>query len=152
MTQLTAPSLTDRLVDRLFERFSVMYGRHWAEMWADVPLADVRDAWAAELASFTGVQIGAALQRVGTFPPTLPEFVALCRPVPMIAAHRPYLPAPRSEPIDGAVRAEIVAGKLTKKRDSKAWAHAILEEAAAGTYRLPIGIAFAKEALGVDRE
>lgn len=85
-------------IDRLFQRFSVMYGKHWADQWEGVPLADVKDAWRTALDGCTGEQIAAGLAECGKFPPTMPEFVSRCR-APRIAAHQefPKLAAPRRE-------------------------------------------------------
>lgn len=86
-------------VAALFARFSAMYGKHWLDMWADVPIADVKDAWQSGLAGMSGDAIKRALAHCEThnkFPPTLPEFAALCRefrPVPAGLA----LPAPRAK-------------------------------------------------------
>jgi hypothetical protein len=154
MTQLTAPQnvLPTPWIDRLFARFSVLYGKHWADMWSDVPLADVKDAWQTELGGCTGDQIREALKNVGKFPPTLPEFLALCKPPVKTPAHQAYLPAPRTkfDDIDPKVRVAISEFKtLGRKRDPKDWARRILSEADAGTYRLQYGIDCAKEALGI---
>lgn len=90
MSELST-ALPSGWIDRLFDRFAALYGKHWFEMWADVPMADVKDAWATELRGVSGQQIVAALEKVGKFPPTLPEFVALCKPVPVPHAHRMML-------------------------------------------------------------
>lgn len=87
-------------VDRLFERLAAFYGRHWLDLWADVPIADVKDAWQTELAGVTGDQIRKALAHLvanNKFPPTLPEFVALCQQYRAEPAHRLALPIPRTE-------------------------------------------------------
>ena len=101
--------LPNAWIDRLFGRLAAMYGKHWLDLWADVPMADVKDAWQTELAGVTGDQLVAALKGLGKFPPTLPEFVALCKPPATPAAHRLLLRSsagPRP-PIDPAVKAKI---------------------------------------------
>lgn len=145
-------ALPDGWIDRLFQRFSVLYGKHWADMWEGVPLADVKDAWATELHDVTGQQIIFALGKCGKFPPTLPEFVALCKPAPVPAAHRLFLPSPRPArvEIDARVKAEIDRYlKRGQTRDPKDWAREILSLAEQGEYRQPYGIQCAKEALGL---
>ena len=150
---LTAP-LNDsikRPIDWLFEQLAARYGRHWFDLWSDVPMADVKNAWQEELTGFTMAQAKAALAKSGKFPPTLPEFVALCKPDPIPAAQREFarLPAAKGA-AHPAVQAEIDRFlKTNRKRDPKDWARKILAEAEAGTYRIPIGIEFAKEALGL---
>ena len=100
-------------INRLFQRFDVMYGKHWREMWADVPMADVMDAWSSALVGVKGEQIATALKACGTFPPTLPEFVALCKPPSTPPAHRLFLPSPQLDQskreIPAAVKAELDA-------------------------------------------
>ncbi len=98
-------ALPDTRIDRLFMRFSVLYGKHWADMWAGIPIDQVKAAWAHELARFSNEQLGAGLKAVGKFPPTLPEFVALCKPQSVPPAHRFLLPdrSPR-EPIPQHIR------------------------------------------------
>lgn len=69
-------------IDRLFARLAALYGKHWLELWADVPMDDVKDAWRDALHGVTAGMIRSALehcQRHNTFPPTCPEFVSLCR-------------------------------------------------------------------------
>ena len=88
------------------------------------------------------------------WPPTLGEFLALCKPLVVPAAHRPLLPSPRDDrSIDPRVLAKIKATLAkARKRDPKAWAREILDEAARGEYRYAYGIECAKEALGLRRK
>lgn len=131
-----------------------MYGKLWADMWAGVPLADVKDAWASEMAGVTAAQIGAALKGVGKFPPTLPEFVVLCKPSAIHAAHR-LLPSPQYEAMTR--RSELVGEQIARtigegpRRDPKKWARDLIEAHERGDRLLPIQIQFAREALGLDR-
>lgn len=73
----------DALVDRLFQKLHAMYGRQWTDMWAGAPLDAVKAEWARTL---TGVEpeamrlaLDAMLTAGKAFPPSLPEFVSLCR-------------------------------------------------------------------------
>ena len=104
-------ALPDAWIDRLFGRFASLYGKHWLDMWADVPMADVKDAWSTELAGMTGEQIGKALDHVGKFPPTCPEFVALCRQFPTQRTERSdvvvALPHGKLQPMPEKIRAEL---------------------------------------------
>jgi len=159
-TTLTAPPnasrepVRDAWVNRLFERFSLMYGRDWSDKWTGIPMTQVKASWAMDLAPFTADDIRRALEEVRThnkFPPSCPEFVTLCRvmrpaPVPKFLA----LPEPRGGAIAPHVQAEI--DKLLdahRTRDPKDWAREILREHQAGTYRLPIGVQMARQALRV---
>lgn len=156
MNQLTSQpnhaELPDAWVTKLFARFAAMYGKHWLDMWGDVPIAEVKAAWAADLGRFSGDQLRKALDHCKSqckFPPTLPEFVGLCRSFAEIPDRSRALPDYSKAEIDPRVRAEI-ARFLTasEKRDPKDWARRILAEEAAGTYRHVYGIECAKRALG----
>jgi hypothetical protein len=69
-------------MDRLFERFAAMYGRNWIDMWASLPIADVKQAWAEDLHGYSGDELKRGLEACKgyKFPPSLPEFQELCRP------------------------------------------------------------------------
>lgn len=153
MPSTARPSaLPDAWIDRLFMRFAVLYGKHWLDMWAGIPMEQVKAAWASELASVPAERFGPALQAVGKFPPTLPEFVALCKPQPPIpspAYHRALLPSQKGAPPSAEVQREIdtlLAG-WGGRSDPKKWAREILAEAKAGRYRYAYGIECATEAL-----
>ncbi len=69
-------------VDRLFGRLSAMYGARFADMWAGLDLAMIKAAWAEDLGDLATDEIarGVAACKLRDWPPTLPEFLALCRP------------------------------------------------------------------------
>ena len=104
------PALPARAVDRLFARFVAAFGAPAMQrMWADAPMDEVKATWGAALGRFSLDQILAGLQALdasgATFPPTLPEFAALCREQIKPASHRLALPVPDRTP------AEIAAGR-----------------------------------------
>jgi len=70
-------------VERLFERLSGMYGARFADMWAGSDLEAVKAIWSEDLAGYSGEEIrcGIAACKSKAWPPTLPEFLLLCRPV-----------------------------------------------------------------------
>lgn len=89
----------DAIVDRLFQRLGASYGKHWLDMWAGVPMGQVKATWADALAQFQPATIAEALNDLGKFPPTLPEFVDLCKQrrkpdAPQLAIVGPKQPAP----------------------------------------------------------
>jgi hypothetical protein len=125
-------------------------------MWGDCPKADLMDAWCEALGQIAPERVRAALEKVPStypeWPPTLGEFLVLCKSDSIPAAHRAFLPAPRDgwKVIDPRIKAEIDAMlEKGRKRDPKDWARKILSEADAGTHTLPYGIQCAKEALGL---
>lgn len=76
--------LPSEWIERLFSRFSAMYGARFADMWGGSNLADVKAVWAQDLGRYSGKQIAWALELTKTkpFPPTLPEFADWCRQAP----------------------------------------------------------------------
>lgn len=149
----SSKAVPEAWIERLFVRLSAIYGSKMATMWGDCPKADIMDAWGEALASADPANVRSALAKVAerypSWPPTLGEFMALCRNESTPQAHRQALPAPWPN-VDQAVVATVVGqfGSGTKK-DPKDWARRILAEAEVGLYRLPIGIEKAKEALGI---
>ena len=87
-TNATLPAklsaLPDSWVEKIFTHMAALYGSLFRERWRDIDLDDVKRVWAEELASFSDHPecFRAALKALideCKFPPTLPEFVALCR-------------------------------------------------------------------------
>jgi len=133
-------------------RFAAMYGKHWIDMWNDIPMAAVKALWAEDLAGCTGEQIRRALEHVkanNPFPPSCPEFLALCRQFRAPPSVAGYLKPPTSHGIPAEIQAEIdrlLKRKEGEKRDPKDWARRIL----ANPERYPsISLEFASEALGL---
>lgn len=97
---LTPPSSAEPLrpdwVRALFAKLSARYGTLFADRYAGVPQDVLIAEWGAELAGFTGEDIRRGLDgcRDLKFPPTLPEFLALCRPP--IEPHSAYMEAVRN--------------------------------------------------------
>ena len=74
--------LPNAWIDRLFSRFSAMYGTRFADMWAMSDLAEVKALWAEELAALSNAELafGVSACKTRDWPPNLPEFLKLCRP------------------------------------------------------------------------
>lgn len=76
--------LPNNWIERLFSKMASMYGSLFADRWRDCDLSEVKSVWAEELASFSdhpecyGLALKAMVEEC-KFPPTLPEFFALCR-------------------------------------------------------------------------
>lgn len=70
-------------IEKLFQKFEDYYGAKWAAQYGAFPRERVKRTWAEALAGFTSIPdaLGQALeaQKNSPFPPTLPEFLALCR-------------------------------------------------------------------------
>jgi len=145
-------SISIKAIDRLFERLAATYGSAWSRQWSDVPLADVKTAWAHELSGYGGrLEVLAwALENLPERAPNIIEFRNLCRRSP--APEAPRLPEPKADP-------ERLAREMSKLQDlkqlvtkalpvdHKAWAKRILQGYADGKKTNPTSIRFAKEAL-----
>jgi len=78
----TSGAIPAAWTERLFERLSGYYGSKFGDLWRGCDLDSVKRTWADALAGYAAHEIkrgiDACLRRV--FPPTLPEFLTLCRP------------------------------------------------------------------------
>jgi hypothetical protein len=83
-------------VKALFGKLSARYGTLFADRYAGVPQDVLIAEWGAELAGLSGDDIRRGLDgcRDLRFPPTLPEFLALCRPP--IEPHTAFMEAMRN--------------------------------------------------------
>ena len=83
-------------IERLFDKFKARYGTLFVDRFGGLPMEVVADEWASELAGYTGQELQRGLEgcRSLKFPPTLPEFMAMCRPP--IDAHSAYSEAIRN--------------------------------------------------------
>lgn len=147
-------SLPNKAIDRLFERLAATYGAAWTRQWADVPMADVKAAWAHELASFAGSlhRIAWALENLPARCPNVIEFKHLCRQAP--APEAPRLPEPKADP--ERVKHELAKlgesrakASTTERKDNRAWARRIVARAEAGEKVNPTSLRFAREALNI---
>lgn len=79
----TSPALPSAWIDRLWQRFIVMYGSKFADMWRDLPVDEVKQAWGEDLAGYTADELKRGLEwcKTQSWPPTLPQFMTACRPV-----------------------------------------------------------------------
>lgn len=108
------------IIDQLFDRFSLLYGARMANMWEGLNPDRIKQAWRQELAEFDADIIvraaGMLKEKEKVFPPTLPEFAALCRQTkglkePYHSAHQPApkLPAPDNSKATAEAKARCMA-------------------------------------------
>lgn len=75
--------LPDSWIGRIFDHMSGLYGSRFADLWSGTNHDTVKRMWAEKLAGFASMPkaIKEALDSLDDkpFPPTLPEFLALCR-------------------------------------------------------------------------
>lgn len=142
-------------VDRLFARLAALYGKAWLEQWSGVPMGDVKAAWTEALAGCRGEQIRMALDHVSRhnkWPPSAPEFAAICRQFRADPAHRMMLPAPPLTEMPLHIAEAMAAHKAADgdkpKRDGRDWARQILADDTGKAYPY-ISYVMAREALGI---
>ena len=77
------PSLPDEWIERVFRRMEDYYLSKWVDSFGSIPRERVKRAWSEELAGYSAQEIKRGLDscRSRAWPPTLPEFLTLCRPV-----------------------------------------------------------------------
>lgn len=75
-------SASREAVTGLLQRLTARYGTQFMDRFGAVPQDVLIDEWAAGLGGYTvgEVERGMAALTTARFPPTLPEFLALCRP------------------------------------------------------------------------
>ncbi len=84
------------LAEKLFDQFELLYGiQKMRTAWGSEDPSQREKLWNAQLARFGADEIGKALQSLvddsNGWPPTLPEFVKICRSF-LTQAHMPALP------------------------------------------------------------
>lgn len=106
----TEPTQT-RLVQRLFKRFQARYGRKALTMYGGIPEADIWEEWGEQLGKFTPDDIRAALDASITthleFPPTLPQFVDLCKSAQQRRATTSAPPPPPHSEMPEAIKQQL---------------------------------------------
>lgn len=152
-------ALPDMWIEKIFSIMEAMYGARFHDAWRGTDLHLVKATWAERLAAFEDEPqcIRFALDSLDSkpFPPTLPEFIELCRQGPK--KPRPTVPisdeppiAPPLPPDVAAERAREVQRKTVEAIRHPAchlWAVRILEEIAAGVQLPAISEEMAIEAL-----
>ena len=74
--------LPESWIDRLFERMSAYYGSRFADAWRGTDASVVKRVWAEALGAYSANEIKRGVDSLNgcKWPPTLPEFLLLCRP------------------------------------------------------------------------
>lgn len=80
--ELSTSRLPDSWIERLLDRLAAMYGQKFTDQWRGVDPSYLKSVWGEELASYSADEIkrGLSACRTRPWPPTLPEFLTLCRP------------------------------------------------------------------------
>jgi hypothetical protein len=149
-------TLPIKAIDRLFERLGATYGAAWTRQWVDVPMNDVKTAWAHELQGYASnlQPIAWALENLPERCPNVIEFRNLCRHAP--APEVPRLPEPKVDPERlkqelaklSSIRASVAPGS----NDGRDWARRIIGRLEAGERINPATLKCAKDALRMTRQ
>lgn len=149
-------TLPIKAIDRLFERLGATYGAAWTRQWVDIPMNDVKTAWAHELQGYASnlQPIAWALENLPERCPNVIEFRNLCRHAP--APEVPRLPEPKVDPERlkqelaklSSIRASVAPGL----NDGRDWARRIIGRLEAGERINPATLKCAKDALRMTRQ
>lgn len=84
MTQLSTSTnpVPEHWIDALFAKMSTYYGNKFADMWRDSSMQAIKSVWANELRKLSRDEFtrGANALLTQEWPPTLPQFIKLCKP------------------------------------------------------------------------
>ncbi len=71
-------------IEALFSEFEALYGVRFADMWQGTDIAYVKSLWAKALSGLSVREVRSGLDqcRFKPWPPSLPEFLGMCRPPP----------------------------------------------------------------------
>lgn len=69
-------------VEKLFERMQALYGNKFVDMWRDTNIDLVKQLWSEEMGKLSSDDLkrGYAALMARDWPPSLPEFVKMCKP------------------------------------------------------------------------
>ncbi|SDH10575.1 hypothetical protein SAMN05216466_107117 [Paraburkholderia phenazinium] len=101
-------ALPKRWIETLFSKMSAFYGARFADMWRGSKVDEVQKAWAVELFKLSREQLKAGSDSLTAIPkpPTLPEFVNLCKQARAEQAAHTARQIEHIEPADPKVIAE----------------------------------------------
>jgi len=89
-TALTASTSTDwptdaipqKWIQKLFNEMLLAYGKKFTEQWSGADPDELQLHWARKLSGMTGPEMKRGVEKLDTrdWPPTLPEFIKMCKP------------------------------------------------------------------------
>lgn len=149
------PVLPDAWGEKLFQTFEDFYGAKWSAQYGDFPRARVLATWCRELGGFAdkpeSIAKAIQAQKSAMFPPTLPEFLRLCRDAAgRSGSYQPEaLPAPQLSREEAQQRLRQAEAKAPKAvaRDMKGWAKDLRTRYLSGEKLSALQIKYASEAL-----
>lgn len=145
-------------MSRIFAEMQGNYGSRFLDMWrtgqaladgTDSGLRNARDLWGRKLAGFADhpERIKRALESLPQHPPTLPEFIAICRQ--QHADMAATLPAPKMAAEQVAPKVAAAVRAVSRRHDGdREWAKRLRAQYLARNRLLPVQISMASAALG----
>lgn len=142
-------------IRRIMLRLHAIYGNRAKQMWGDIAEQELLNTWREYLGGFTGDDIRRAIDTCARayteFPPTLPQFVSMCRDARNARAQSAIRIAPPTPLCDMALaQAAELAARMSANRkqvDCRSWARKIIDESKRGAQYPIISIQYANEAL-----
>jgi hypothetical protein len=140
-------SISATAIDRLFNRFGIIYGNQWVNMWVGMSINDVKTLWMNELAGFGDKleMIAWALEHLPERPPNLIQFKNLCSSAPRANEYQKI--EFKGVPVPLELADKLKNLKKPENHDYKDWAKKILARHRAGEPVRLISLQFAKQAL-----
>jgi hypothetical protein len=159
-SQANRSALPDSWIGRIFDHMSVLYGSRFADLWRGSDLDTIRRMWAEKLAGFRSMPgaIKEALDSLDSkpYPPTLPEFLAMCREAAPRHQIKPVMIGYQPTAEDQARAQEIIRTAAERirgdERDHKAWAKKLKARDEAGEKLSLLQVEAYKEALATETE
>jgi hypothetical protein len=152
LSKVNQSALPAAWIERLFERLFMIYGTDKMQgLWRGQEMADVKKYWAAELAGFSGDELRDGFSKLRRehpeWPPTLYQFVDLCRAAVKLEAHK-ALPWPKVDPATTDPRIAALRDALKMpKSDPLAWSKKLLQRHADGDKTVdPYALRMARDA------
>ncbi|KXU94187.1 hypothetical protein CR51_27335 [Caballeronia megalochromosomata] len=152
-------AVPESVVNIIFDRMTTIYGARFADMWRDADVHQLRSTWGRALhgAKPDDIKRGIAALFRTKYPPTLPEFLELCRPAPQrfdtyqsVSDHRTPI-SPEGEAQLHRIKDLLMRNpaflKNSPRADGIQWAYQLLDRAERGEAINAMQIAFAEDAI-----
>jgi hypothetical protein len=113
------PVLPLTWINALFQKFERFYGQDFVRKWAGTDVMAVKQEWAEKLGKFDGETLRQAAEYCGdniAKPPSLPEFVTICKNMRPAPVHHAFLPEPKFEKTEYGMKMAAELKKLLAKK------------------------------------
>lgn len=122
--------LPKQVIERLFSKFTLIYGKAFADMWATIDAELLKGEWADALEKYSLEELKLSLDYCRDkvkYPPNLAEFKIICdgfhKTAPTLKLGRKFTELDRMQNKD---RLNKAIENFTDKRDYRGWAKKIL--------------------------